>query len=87
MMTQIRISDVTDEQIRSLMAEAGQAGDIKQVELCRTALYGTGEARKLARAACAETIESARAVLPEDAGLPGPEEIAAMQRETYEDER
>ncbi len=47
----------TDEQIRALRAEAGQAGDAAQVALCDHALAGDDAAR----VACANVIREASA--------------------------
>lgn len=47
----------TDEQIRTLSTEAGEAGDLEQVALCDNALAGDDEAR----AECAKAIRAASA--------------------------
>jgi hypothetical protein len=49
-------SPVTDEQIEALRAEAGQHGDLAQVDLCDKALAGDAEAR----ARCAAVIAYAQ---------------------------
>ena len=49
--------DVDDESIAALMTEAGAAGDLAQVRLCKRALAGD----QRARAACVEVILDARA--------------------------
>lgn len=57
MTSQNEISTITDEQIELLSTEAGQHGDLAQVELCRRALDGDAAARQ----ACARAIDNARA--------------------------
>lgn len=52
-----RSSNVTDDQIEALGVEAGNAGDDKQVELCRRALAGDERARER----CADIIADAKA--------------------------
>jgi hypothetical protein len=42
---------ITDEQIARLMTEAGEAGDLAQVELCESALRGDATARALCETA------------------------------------
>lgn len=49
-------NSVTNEDIRALMSEAGEHGDIAAVKVCRAALNGSGSARTR----CAKWIESAR---------------------------
>ena len=56
---------VTTRQIRDLLAEAGRAGDLDQVYLCRVALGEEGDAgltRDAARAECARVIANALAM-------------------------
>lgn len=50
------ISTITDQQIRMLSQEAGQAGDMKQVAICNRALAGSARARR----ECARVIRAAR---------------------------
>lgn len=47
---------VTDEQLRSLRDEAGQAGDLDQVSLCDDALDG----EEIARIECSRVVADAR---------------------------
>jgi hypothetical protein len=67
-------TEVTDTDIRALLTEAGEAGDWKQVILCRIALgrdpepqdaeerqYAYGWDRRTARELCEEAISDARA--------------------------
>ena len=49
--------EITDTQIRKLETEAGEHGDLEQVEICRKALAGDSDAR----AECARVIEEAQA--------------------------
>ena len=56
--TQTAETEITRSDIRQLMAEAGEAGDEKQVELCELALDGDAEAR----AKCERAIRAARAM-------------------------
>lgn len=51
-------SEVTDDMIRQLMDDAGEHGDMEQVELCKLALQGDDAAY----AKCVEAIESAKAM-------------------------
>ena len=55
--TRERDMDITDEQIRALSDEAGQAGDLEQVAICERALNGDGAAR----AECGRVIADAAA--------------------------
>jgi hypothetical protein len=48
---------VTNDQISTLETEAGEAGDLEQVRLCRLAIKGDKQARKL----CERAIRNARA--------------------------
>jgi len=59
-MRKTRKVEVTDEQIAQLMREAGAAGDLEMVAVCRWALIGGGSAR-IERAECARVIADARA--------------------------
>lgn len=43
---------ITDEQIEALETEAGQAGDLEQVAICRRALDGDDDARRI----CADVV-------------------------------
>lgn len=52
--TQATTIEITDEQIEALRDEAGQAGDLEQVSLCREALNGDEQARK----ACEQAIRN-----------------------------
>ena len=54
----MRTTDITDEQIEALRAEAGEAGDPVMIEICDNALAGDD----FARAACAEVIADAQAM-------------------------
>lgn len=68
-MTTMKITadTITDDQIRALQAEAAEAGDLEQVDLCRLAL---GMPTKIAwnttpygaRIKCAKVIDAARAM-------------------------
>ena len=49
---------ITDNQIRTLMYEAGIAGDTAMVDACVAALDGSADAREL----CAEAIDDAAAM-------------------------
>lgn len=49
-------NDVTDEHLRALRAEAGEAGDEAQIELCDRALAGESSARR----ECVDVIEETR---------------------------
>jgi len=55
--TRLDGNTVTREQIETLLQEAGQAGDRKQVKLCKEALSGSFSAR----CRCADAINEARA--------------------------
>jgi hypothetical protein len=52
--------EITDEQIRELSAEAGQAGDQKMAGICEAALEGDSTARVV----CEVIITHAIAMLP-----------------------
>ncbi|HEU4727710.1 MAG TPA: hypothetical protein VFT22_07470 [Kofleriaceae bacterium] len=49
---------VTDQQLRKLRDNAGEAGDLEQVALCNAALDGDAKSRQ----ACADAINNARAM-------------------------
>lgn len=61
-------TDITDEQIRALMTEAGNAGDDSQVAICRRALDELASDQMTwctvehARTLCAQVIADARAM-------------------------
>lgn len=52
--TQTTTIEISDEQIEALRDEAGQAGDLEQVKLCKRALKGDEQAR----AACEQAIRN-----------------------------
>ncbi len=51
----------TDRAIRDLQSEAGQAGDEDMIEICETALNGSGREQATARKRCAAVIAEASA--------------------------
>jgi hypothetical protein len=51
------INNITDEQIEALSTEAGAAGDLEQVAICRHALAGD----ERAKAECVRAIRDAEA--------------------------
>lgn len=64
--TKLSADTITDEQIKALLAEAAEAGDDKQVDLCRLALGMTpmiawNLTPYAARIRCADAINEARA--------------------------
>lgn len=65
-MTNLTADTITDDQIRALQAEAAEAGDLEQVDLCRLALGITPTIAwnltpYAARIRCADAINDARA--------------------------
>lgn len=55
---QTKTIEITDEQIEALRTEAGEHGDLAQVELCDAALGGD----EAARARCERAIRAAQAM-------------------------
>lgn len=56
--TELTAETITDDQIRALRREAGEAGDVAMAELCDSALRGNADHR----AHCAHVINTARAM-------------------------